>query len=473
MREKKEYMELARFAVEEAKRQGADETEAFISDRLSVSINVSNREVEQVNSYRDAGIGLRLFDRKKQVFGSSNELSRDSIRSLISDLLRKVAFHTPDEFNTLTGKEGGTLEKDWSSYPDLLSYDPQLAEIPVSDKIKRALAMEGAGLDFSPKVTGSMFAMYQDTCALSYLANSRGISGWFPSSGCQGFVIVSAAEGSDHQSGTYSKGYARYSAFSPEEVGRKAAENAVRMLGAKPIASCEVPMVISPSVGVELLTALVYGMLCADSVQQNQSILSGKLGSTVASDIVTLTDDGRLKGAMNTSPVDGEGVPLQTTPLIAGGVLKNYLYDSYTARKGKTKSTGNRRRPDGLSTGESSYQSAGWIGITNLYLDQGILKPEEIVSTVSNGFYLNGAHGLNSAGINYISGDFSLPVSGFMIEGGTITYPVSGISIGGNLLDLLQSVDKIGNDLTWFTNVGCPTFSVNHIKISGAENTGK
>ncbi len=457
MKEKKEFMQLAQLAVEFGKKAGADAAEAFIADTNSVQVSVSGRQVEQVNAVREAGIGLRLLKDQKIAFGSTNELSQKAVQSLVGDLMKKVVFHTPDEFNVIAGKESAPLEGEWSGYMDLITYDPQIAEVSIQEKIKRAIQMEAVALDFSTKVTGAMFAVYQDGSSYFYLANSNGISGWFPQASCGGGIQVSAAEGEDHQSGSFSQGKAKYVDFDPEAVGKTAAENAVKMLGAKPIPSCEIPMVVSPEVGTQLF-AYLAGMLSADEVQKGKSLFAGKLDTQVASPAFSLIDDGKLKGGLATSPVDGEGIPQQTTPLITGGVLKNYLYDSYAAKKGKTKSTGNRSR--------GGYSSPGGIGPSNLYLQQGEVKREDIISAIDRGFYLTVAFGLH-AGIDGTSGDFSIPVAGFMIEKGKITYPVRGINIGGNLFELLKAVDKIGNDLTWFQSLGSPTFSVASVKIGG------
>jgi PmbA protein len=345
MKEKKEYMDLVQNAVDQAKKTGADAAEAFISDSQKVEIFVNNRAVESVNASNEAGIGLRILKDHKMIFGSSNELLMNSIKGMVSDLMRKISFHTPDEFNVIYGKEYGVLKGDWSEYTNLVSCDPKITEVSVEQKIKRAIALETAGLNHSSKVTGAMYAVYSDQVSFVYLANSNGIAGWFPVSGCGGAGQFSAAEGDDRQSGNKALAAAKYDDFDPFEVGLEAARNAVRMLGAKPIKSCELPMVISPDVGVNLLGYIV-SMLSADDVQKGKSLFAGKIGKIVASDAFNLIDDGKLKGGLATQPVDSEGVPRQTTRLIINGVLKTYLYDCYNAKKGKTKSTGNRVRRD-------------------------------------------------------------------------------------------------------------------------------
>jgi len=457
MKEKKEYMDLALWAVEAAKKAGADAAEAFITDSESVQINISERQVEQVNAARDTGIGIRVMKDQKVAFGSTNDLSRTSVQGVVADLVKKVPFHTADEFLVIPGKDGG-LDKPWASYADVITFDPRIAEVTVEDKIKKAVALEAAGMDFSPKVKSSMVVIYQDNAAYIYLANSNGLAGFWPASGCGGGAEFSAAEGDDRQSGSFGKSYAKYADFLPQDVGRRAAENAVQMLGAKPIKSCEVPMVVHPEVGTQLLS-FISGLLSADEVQKGRSMLAGKVGTKIAAPVVTMIDDGRLSGRLATSPVDGEGIPQQTTPLIVDGVLKTFLYDSYTAKKGKTKSTGNRTR--------SSYQSQGGVGTTNFYLKPGSAKAEDLLKGIGKGFFWTQGIGL-FAGIDVASGDFSIPVAGFMIENGKVTFPIRGITIGGNLFELLSAVGQVAADLTWLDPVGCPTFLVKNVKIGGA-----
>jgi len=458
MKEKKEYIDLAKYAVDQAKKAGADAAEVFISDSENVEVFVSNRAVESLNASSEAGIGIRILKDQKMIFGSNNELLKDSVKDLVSDLMRKVPFHTPDDFNTIHDKENGFLEGDWSKYADLISYDPRITEVPVQEKIKRAITLETAGLSFSPKVTGSMWAAYSDQAAIIYLANSNGLSGWYPTSGCAGEIQFSAAEGEDHQSGSKVRASARYDDFDPVKVGRMAAEDAVRMLGARSIGSCELPVAVSPDVGVDLLGYIV-GMLSADDVQKGKSLFAGKIGEAVASKVMTVIDDGRLEGGLATQPVDAEGVPRQTTPLIVEGVLKTYLYDCYNAKKGKTKSTGNRVR--------GSYQGTGGIGSTNLYLKAGTMKAADVLKGIKEGLYLTVAFGLH-AGINSVTGDFSIPIAGFKIENGQLTFPIRGVNIAGNLFEFLRSVDKMGDDLTWIQATGCPTFSAKSVKVGGA-----
>jgi len=454
---KKDYMDAAEFAVERARKAGTS-AEAFVNDTESIQVNVSARAVEQMSAVKEAGIGVRALRDGKMAFGSTNDLSKKAVGDLVDGLVKKVVYHTADEFNVIPGLADGGLASGATGYEDLGSYDERVAEVPVQEKIQTALRIESAGLDYSPKIAGALMAIYQDGSSYTYIANSNGISGWFRQSGVGAAADFTAAEGDARESGSYQNGYVKWADFNAEEIGRKAAESAVSMLGAKPVPSAEMPLVIAPDIGTQLWS-FIAGMLSADEVQKGRSLFAEKIGTEVASKSFTLIDDGRLKGGTSTAPVDGEGVATRTTPLISDGVLKTYLYDSYCAKKGKTKSTGNRSR--------GGYSSAGSVGTTNLYLKPGGDSPEAIMAGVDRGFYLTVVLGLFAA-IDTASGDFSIPSAGFMIEKGKKTYPVRGVTVGGNLFELLKAVDKVGSDLTWFQSVGSPTVSVSHVKIGGS-----
>lgn len=462
MKFKKEYMDAAEYAVERARKAGAGgaavAAEAYVADTESIQVNVSGRAVEQMSAVKEAGIGVRVLRDGKMAFGSTNDLSRRAVGELVDGLVKKVGYHTADEFNVIPGAAEGGLAAGAAGYEDMGSYDERIAEVPVQEKIRTALRMEAAGLDHSPKIAGSMMAVFQDGTSYTYIANTNGLSGWFRQSGVGAGAEFTAAEGDQRESGSYQNGCVKWSDFDAEAIGRKAAENAVTMLGAKPIPSAEMPLVIAPDIGVQLWS-FIAGMLSADEVQKGRSLFADKVGAEVAAKGFTLIDDGRLEGGTSTAPVDGEGVATRTTPLIVDGVLKTYLYDCYCAKKGKTASTGNRSR--------GGYGSAGGVGTTNLYLKPGEAAPEAIIAGIDRGFYLTVVLGLFAA-IDPASGDFSIPSAGFMIEKGRKTFPVRGVTVGGNLFELLKAVDKVGSDLVWFQSQGSPTVSVSHVKIGGA-----
>src|SRR5437868_11780630 len=180
----------------------------------------------------------------------------------------------------------------------------------------------------------------------------------------------------------------------PEEIGRIAAGRALRRLGARKMETQRVPVVFEPRTARSLLDHIfeaVHGV----SVYRHESFLAGKLGEKVASENVTIIDDGTIPGLFGSSPFDDEGVPTRRTPVIERGVLKNYLLNTYTARKLGMKTTGNASR--GI-TGNAG------IGHGNLFLEAGTRTPEEIIRSQKNAFFVTELIG---SGVNVVTGDYS------------------------------------------------------------------
>jgi PmbA protein len=184
------------------------------------------------------------------------------------------------------------------------------------------------------------------------------------------------------------------------------------------------------------------------------------LGQQVAGENITVVDDGTMImdgiGGFGTSPFDGEGLPSRRTVLVENGILKNYVMNTYTARKLGMKSTGNASR--GLAGNPG-------IGAGNFYLEPGTLTPEQIIGDVKSGLYVTETMGF---GVNLVTGDYSQGASGVWIENGELAYPVEEITIAGNLKDMYCSIVAIGNDLVFRGASAAPTIRVEGMTIAGA-----
>jgi PmbA protein len=183
--------------------------------------------------------------------------------------------------------------------------------------------------------------------------------------------------------------------------------------------------------------------------------LTGKLGEKVASENVTVIDDGAIPGLFGTTPFDDEGVPSRRTVVIDKGVLCSYLLNTYTARKLGLKSTGNASR--GI-TGNAS------VGPGNFFLEKGTQPPEEMIRSVKRGLYVTELIG---SGVNIVTGDYSRGAVGLWIENGELAYPVSEITIAANLQDMLMDIETIGNDLQFLGSTASPTILIREMTISG------
>ncbi len=237
-------------------------------------------------------------------------------------------------------------------------------------------------------------------------------------------------------------------------MGRKAAERALRQLHPTKVETQKVPIVFEARVARSLLDHIfdaVHGM----AVYRNETFLAEKLGEQVASEAVTVIDDGTMPGRFGSSPFDDEGVRSRRTPVIERGVLKNYLFNTYAARKLGMKTTGNASR--GL-TGNAG------IGHGNLYLEAGVQTPEQIIGGIANGFYITRLMGF---GVNEVTGDYSRGAVGLWIRNGELAFPVAEVTIAGNLIEMLKGIEAVGSDLEFRGSLTAPTIKIGEMTVAG------
>ena len=216
----------------------------------------------------------------------------------------------------------------------------------------------------------------------------------------------------------------------------------------------KVPVVFEPRTARSLLDNIfdaVHGM----SIYRHESFLAGKLGEKVAAENLTVIDDATLPGLFGTSPFDDEGVPSRRTVVIERGVLKNYLLNTYAARKLGMKTTGNASR--GLAG------NAG-IGHGNFFVENGVQTPEQIIAGISNGFYVTELLGF---GVNIVTGDYSRGAAGLWIRNGELAFAVSEVTIAGNLKDMLMGMETVGCDLEFRGSVAAPTLKIGEMTVAG------
>lgn len=442
------FLGVAENAVDKARRMGAQLAEAYISSTKELNIDVREARVETMKLAEERGLGLRVVRDGRTGFSFSTDLSPQGIEEASRQALDNCEKTAEDPYNS--------LPPPGRAYPDLDIFDPPIREATVEQKIEMARQMEESARAYDPRVKVIETSTYQDGESLVTVANSLGLSSVFKGSYCGIYLALAAGEGEKSQTGFAMDFSLKYSSLKPEDIGREAARRAVRMLGAAPVTTRKAAVVLEPYVATGFL-GIISSALTADAVQKGRSLFAGKAGSNVASNKVTIIDDGALAGGIGSAPFDGEGVPTSRTVLIDKGVLKQYLYNTYTAAKDGVSSTGNGVR--------SSFKGTPEVGVTNFFIEAGQTPAEEIIKGVANGLYVTEVMGMHTA--NPISGDFSVGVSGLLIENGEVTRPVRGMAMGGNIIELFNSVDVVGNDLQFFISKGSPTIRIAEMTISG------
>ena len=324
-------------------------------------------------------------------------------------------------------------------------FDPKIIELPPEKKIAAAKETEAICLSDKriQKSYGANFGTYVGT---TYLVNSNGFSGSYSQTSCSCGVYLQAGEGDNlFDEGKYDYSRNLDSLMEPEKIAKEAIHRVTRLIGARKVETQNVPVVLEPEMTASLL-GFLSNCVNGNSVYLKQTFLADKLGEKIGTDLVTVIDDGLMPGVPGAKPFDREGVPVRKTPVIEKGLLKNFMMDTYAARKLKMKSTGNASGPN------------------NLYFAAGKHTQEEIIRSVDKGLLLTGTIGF---GLVPTTGDISRGAFGMWIENGKITYPVAEITIAGNLGEILHQIEMVGSDLEFKRAINAPTIKVREMTIGG------
>ena len=448
---------LAADVIAQAMKAGASDAEAVAREGDEFSVNVRMGEVETLKESGSRALGLRVFQGKRSASTSTSDLTPEGIRLLVDGALALVKVTEEDPLNGLpeTGEFGAVREDQHLYFEDVYS-------LPGPERIEWARRAESAALAVDPRITNSDGGSFDAATGRKVLANSRGFMGSYRTSyaGVSAAPLAVDTNGSMQRDGWWSGARCFAHLESPEAVGAEAGRRTVRRLGARRVPTQKVPIVFAPEVARSLIGSL-FEAASGDSIWRHASFLAGKLEETIAASNLTLVDDNTMMlptgvGGFGTSPFDGEGLPSRRTVIVENGVLRNYLLNTYTARKLGMKSTHNASR--GLA-------GTPGIGCGNLYLEPGTLTPEQIIGDISAGLYVTSLMGF---GTNIVTGDYSRGATGLWIENGVLTHAVEEITIAGNLGEMLRNVTAIGNDLKFRSSVAAPTLRIDGMTIAGA-----
>ena len=448
---------LAAEVVSLAMKAGASDAEAVAREGDEFSVNVRMGQVETLKESGSRGLGLRVFLGKRSASTSTSDLTPEGIRQLVEGALALAKVTEEDPFSGLpeTGEFG-------SLSGDLHLYDEDVYSLSGPERIEWARRAEAAALEADPRITNSDGGSFDAATGSKVLANSRGFVGGYRSSyaGVAAAPLAVDVDGSMQRDGWWSSARRLADLESPEAIGKEAARRTLRRLGARRVSTQQVPIVFAREVAGTLIGS-VFEAASGDAIWRGASFLAGKLGEQIAVANLNLVDDNTMMlptgmGGFGTSPFDGEGLPSLSTVVVENGVLRNYLLNTYTARKLGMKSTHNASR--GLA-------GTPGIGCGNLYLEPGTLTPEQIIAEIPAGLYVTSLMGF---GVNVVTGDYSRGATGLWIENGQLTHAVEEVTIAGNLAEMLKNVAAIGSDLEFRGAVASPTLRIDGMMIAGS-----
>jgi len=442
-------IEAAEFAVRECEKLGADESEGFVKKQRTVEIVLERGEIQNERTKIQQGIGIRVIKDKKLGFAYASTLNRRVLRETSRDAF-KLAEISPEN-------------PDWVSlpHPEKIPpapeglYDEDLACLAPDEILSMAIQGYDAVKRFDPRVlidSGKLSVVLVEVA----ISNSHGISLEGKGTAASFFLICIAKESGGSSSFAYEYEVSRtLKGFSTVKVGELSAKKALMSLGARRVKPFKGEVLLSPDAASDVLFGPVISSVNADNVQRGRSLWGDKIGENVSSSRLTVIDDGLLPYGLGSSPFDAEGVPCQKNILIDNGVLKNFLYDSYTANKAGVKSTGNAVR--------ASYSSLPSISISNLLIEPGTKSLDDLISNIDKGIIINRFSGT----VAVESGEFSgVAKQASYIENGEVKFPLRETMISGNAFESLKNIVEIGRERrATMTSIYTPPILVKNISI--------
>jgi PmbA protein len=445
-----DYDSIGEHVLRLARARGADDAEVMIAAGRNFSTSVRLGEVERVTEAATRTLGLRVFKDGRTANRYTADLTPRGLAAFVDRTLDLVTIADPDPAAVLPEWE------EQPAPPDLQLYDPAVEALTADEKIARALRAEQAALDFDPRITNSGGAGFGTTLTELVLLNSRGFHGRYIGSVASMFVqaIADDDDAKKRNGAWFSVERHAGRMLDPEDVGRIAAERTLCQLGARKVETRTVPVVFDPMTAMDIV-GLIGRAAGGDMLHRRASFLVDQEGKSLASPLVTITDDPLIPGRTGSRPFDDEGVASRRNPLLMDGVFQGFLFDTYTARQTGHRSTGSSQRSVG---GPAS------VGATNLVLAPGLHEPEAIIASVDDGLYVTEMFGF---GVNLTTGTLSRGAAGLWIDKGRLTYPVSEITISGTLQEMLAGISMLGTDLTWRGSMAAPTIKIDRMMVSG------
>ncbi len=444
------YADLAADVLSRAKACGATEADIVVADGETFSVQVRVGAVDRLTKAREKRLGLRVFVGKRSATTSTSDFSRDSLDRLVSETCTLAKAVVEDPVSGLPDES--QMAKEW---PTLDLYDG--TRLQTEMQIDLAKRGESAAFAADQRVTNSEGAEFDSSSGRVVLANSHGFVGSYKSSSFSLSVSPIATEpgtGAMQRDSWYEVQRKFSRMASAESIGQEATRRAVRRLGARKVGTKRVPVVFDQETAGSLLANLCSAV-SGYGLYKRASFLLDQLGHTIASDHITVHDDGRMEGGLGSRPFDGEGLATRKNTIVERGVLKSYLLDTYSGKKLGLPSTGNASR----SVGDSPS-----VGPTNFYLVPGTRTAEQIIGSVKEGLYVTELIGF---GINMVTGDYSRGACGFWIENGELTYPVEEITIAGNLKQMFKDIELVGSDLVFRGRIASPTLKIAEMMVAG------
>ncbi len=449
-------LNLADQVIEKALKNGADKCDAIIVKSADTSSSVRFGNLEGINRSESLDIGLRVFVKASDSSGngyktaiiSTNNLLPENLDKTIKSVIDIAKISPIDKSNDLA-KEEQLCKK----FEDLEIFDSN-HNTTSEELIELAKRAESAALEIKG-ITNSEGADASFGESEYNFVTSNGFSQSYKTSGFSISTSVIGGEGTKMET-DYDFSFARIKTdlMEPEKIGRSAANAVLEKLNPRKVSTQRVPVIFDKKVSKSLLANLAAS-INGETIFKGTIFLTDFMDRQIFANNISIIDDPKILRGIGSQPFDAEGLANEKIHLVENGVLKNWILDLRSAKKLGLESNGRASRGLGGHPHPTS---------TNVYMENGEVTREQMISEVKNGLYLTDLFGM---GINTVNGDYSQGANGFWIENGEIAYPVSEITIAGHLLEMFKNIDA-ANDLEMRYSKNAPTLRIAEMTIAGS-----
>ena len=414
-----------------------DYADLYFQYSRSESWGLEEGQVKSGNFSIDQGVGVRAVSGEKTAFAYSDDIHLTALEQAAT-ATRAIA--------SSGNEQTGSVLKHISAPQLYIPQDP-IASLSAEAKVKLLERLETFARKADPRISQVMASIAGEYEVVMVARHDGVMAADVRPLVRLSIQVIAEQDGRREQGSAGGGGRFDYSYFTDEvlqDYAKKAVHQALTNLDARPAPAGSMTVVLGAGwPGILLHEAIGHG-LEGDFNRKGSSAFAGKIGQRVASPGVTVVDDGTITDRRGSLNVDDEGNQTQRTVLIEDGILRGYIQDSLNARLMGMPITGNARR--------ESYAHIPMPRMTNTYMYNGNMPPEEIIRSVKKGLY---AVNFGGGQVDITSGKFVFSAAeAWMIEDGKLTYPVKGATLIGNGPDVLTRVSMIGNDMALDSGVG-------------------
>ena len=424
----------------EATRQGASACEVAVSIGQGLSTTVRQREVETVEFNRDQGFGITLYVGQRKGSASTSATGLDAVRETVAAALAIARHASEDECAGLA--DAALMARE---LPELDLYHPWA--ISPEQAVEQALACEAAAFTADPRIRNADGTSLNTHQGCRVYGNSHGFIGGYASTR-HSLSCVMIAEGEGQMQRDYWYDVNRQGELLADAagIGQRAAQRAVSRLGARPVPTCEVPVLFAAELAGGLFSHLLAA-ISGGNLYRHSSFLEGVLGQRLFPEWLSLDERPHLPRALGSAAFDGDGLATYAKPFVDKGELVSYVLGTYSGRK----------------LGLPSTANSG--GVHNLFVTHGDEDQQALIRRMGRGLLVTELMG---QGLNLVTGDYSRGAAGFWIENGEIQFPVQEVTIAGNLRDMFAQIVAVGSDLERRGNICTGSVLIERMTVAGS-----